>query len=122
LTLIVGYICQSFYWDISNYYGSISPYTFFKTLLAISFALLILFFCSFQITGIYKLALGPLYYLGTISYGIYLWHLPILASINRVTSVPPTYQLATLLIASILAASISWHFFEKPIIDKCRKW
>jgi peptidoglycan/LPS O-acetylase OafA/YrhL len=121
LTLIVGYICQSIYWGIPDYYGSISPYTFLKTLLAISFGLLVLFFCSLQVTGIYRVALSPFYYLGTISYGIYLWHMPILASINRVVGVPPTYQLAILLITSILAASISWHFFEKPIIDKCRK-
>jgi peptidoglycan/LPS O-acetylase OafA/YrhL len=122
LSLVVGYICQSIYWNVPDYYGSINPYTFLKTLLAISFGLLVLFFCSLRVTGIYRIALVPFYYLGTISYGIYLWHLPILASINRVVGVPPIYQLAILLIISILAASISWHFFEKPIIDKCRKF
>ena len=121
LSLVVGYFCQSIYWSTPDYYGNFSPYVFLKTLLAISFGLLILFFCTLQITGIYRAALGPLYYLGTISYGIYLWHMPILASLNRVVGVPPLLQIAVLLLTSIILASISWHFFEKPIIDKYRK-
>ena len=121
LSLVVWYFCQSIYWSTPDYYGNFSPYVFLKTLLAISFGLLILFFCTLQITGIYRVALGPLYYLGTISYGIYLWHMPILASLNRVVGVPPLLQIAILLLTSISMASISWHFFERPIIDKYRK-
>lgn len=121
LALVIGYICQSMYWNISDYYANVYPFVFYKTLLAFSFGLVVLFFCTLKITGFLKQALYPLYYLGTISYGIYLWHMPILSSINRVLGVPPIYELAILLLITIFIASISWFFFEKPIIAKYRK-
>ena len=122
LALAVGYVCQLIYWGTPNYYGNPYMFVFCKTLLAISFGLIVLLFCNLSFKGIFKLALYPLYYLGTISYGIYLWHIPILSSLDRVLGVPPFYQVIVLLSTSILAASVSWHFFEKPIIAKYRNY
>jgi len=119
--ILSAYIVKLIYFQNSHYYDNVYMYVFFKTLLAISFGLFILFFCNLQIRGIYRLVLSPFYYLGTISYGIYLWHMPVFSSINRVLGVPPFYELITLILISILIASFSWHFFEKPIINKFRK-
>lgn len=66
----------------------------------------------------------PVVYLGKISYGIYVWHLPILwatrggfPALNVVmpdeTSVTGAYW--TRVAMTILISSISWHLFERPI-------
>src|SRR5215216_4666717 len=58
----------------------------------------------------------PLRWLGVRSYGIYLWHYPII-----VLTAPGTQQKASLslevlqLVATIVVAALSWRFFEEPI-------
>ena len=116
LAIGLNWIAQKVYFDIAVDLGPLYMHVFYKTLLALSFAAAILFFCSFEFKGLIRKALAPLYYLGTISYGIYLWHMPILISLNRVYGVPPTYFLMIALVLTIIFASGSWYFFEKPII------
>jgi len=53
------------------------------------------------------LASKPLVYLGTISYGLYVYHVPIYQIVHRQAI------LATLL--TIVVASLSWYFYEKPV-------
>jgi peptidoglycan/LPS O-acetylase OafA/YrhL len=59
----------------------------------------------------------PLRFLGTISYGIYLWHFPIIALTNalvpstRINVVLCVFQIA----ASILLASASYYLIENPM-------
>jgi peptidoglycan/LPS O-acetylase OafA/YrhL len=61
------------------------------------------------------LGVTPLRWVGVRSYGIYLWHYPIIAlttpADGRATLVRATLQVA----ASILAAALSWHFIEEPV-------
>src|SRR5918996_696081 len=58
----------------------------------------------------------PLRWLGVRSYGIYLWHYPII-----VLTAPGPQQGATLslevlqVVATIVVAALSWQFFEEPI-------
>jgi peptidoglycan/LPS O-acetylase OafA/YrhL len=58
----------------------------------------------------------PLRWLGVRSYGIYLWHYPII-----VLTAPGPQQRASLslevlqVVATIVVAALSWHFFEEPI-------
>lgn len=54
--------------------------------------------------------------MGTISYGIYLWHLPVVLSLKRIADLSPESALMLTTVLSIVFAAISWHFFEKPII------
>src|ERR687894_2858984 len=59
---------------------------------------------------------SPLRWLGVRSYGIYLWHYPII-----VLTAPGPQQRATLslevlqVVATIVVAALSWQFFEEPI-------
>ena len=59
---------------------------------------------------------APLRWLGVRSYGIYLWHYPII-----VLTAPSMQQKASLgleviqVVATIAVAALSWRFFEKPI-------
>jgi len=68
------------------------------------------------------LELPPLRYLGKISYGLYVYHLPMIWFSVRVrdlagmeaTPRPPLYFLA--FVATILISSISYHVLEAPLI------
>lgn len=64
----------------------------------------------------------PLAYIGRISYGLYLYHLPIFYALSTTSSSPAESGLASrtaLAIAlSFLAASISYYAFERPLL----KW
>lgn len=65
----------------------------------------------------------PLRYLGKISYGLYVYHYPIVWFSGRIADLgvePPMLQPLTALIAlaaTILIASLSFHFLERPIIN-----
>jgi peptidoglycan/LPS O-acetylase OafA/YrhL len=65
------------------------------------------------------LALRPLVWLGTVSYGIYLWHWPIFLALNGEHtgwSGPPLF--AARCAATVAVAAASWWLIEKPI----RRW
>ena len=65
----------------------------------------------------------PLTYLGTISYGLYLFHDHVKASLDEIVfprfgwSMPESAAVRFLLFSavSIAVAAASWHFFEKPL-------
>ena len=65
----------------------------------------------------------PLRYLGKISYGLYVYHFPIVWFAGRMADfgvAPPLLKPLTALVAlivTILVASLSFHFMERPITD-----
>ncbi len=61
----------------------------------------------------------PLRYLGQISYGIYLWHAPVLVSVlqRKIGWQGPTL-LAFVLAATLLLAACTWHLVEKPALER----
>jgi len=54
-------------------------------------------------------------YLGTISYGIYLWHYPVLLVLGRVFDVRPVLLAVMALVGAIALASMSHQLLETPI-------
>jgi peptidoglycan/LPS O-acetylase OafA/YrhL len=64
------------------------------------------------------LSARPLVAMGVISYGIYLWHLPLLLAVREVGLLPATFapRLAVVLLLAIGAAAISWTLVERPIL------
>jgi peptidoglycan/LPS O-acetylase OafA/YrhL len=62
-------------------------------------------------------ALGsqPLRWLGVRSYGIYLWHYPIIVLTTPANAAPTLGRSAAQVAASIAVAALSWRFIEEPI-------
>src|SRR5215212_8015846 len=59
---------------------------------------------------------APLRWIGVRSYGIYLWHWPIIVLTAPSLDQKPTLTLQVLQVAAtIIVAALSWHFVEEPI-------
>jgi peptidoglycan/LPS O-acetylase OafA/YrhL len=68
------------------------------------------------------LSLPPVAYLGRISYGIYLWHWPLICWVNshqlglgRLATVSLGLRVYILVILTVVLAALSYHLVEKPI-------
>jgi peptidoglycan/LPS O-acetylase OafA/YrhL len=66
------------------------------------------------------LSSAPLTYLGTISYGVFLWHLPIMFAVRSALGLDVFaygfwITVVLTLIASIIVSALSWHLLESPI-------
>jgi peptidoglycan/LPS O-acetylase OafA/YrhL len=68
-------------------------------------------------------------WLGTISYGIYLWHVPIIEAINGSITVPPSRLplpaaaalLVAALVGGIVLGALSWYLVERPATRLVRR-
>ena len=78
------------------------------------------------LNGFQWLSSGLLVWLGNISFGIYLWHYPLLMLLDRTILSDwkspwlNVLALAVTLAGTLVLASISYYFVEKPLLDK--KW
>ena len=107
-----AWLLRSFsYWDRAPMIA------FVPTLLAAGMAALV---AAVAVVPAQRLrALAPMRYLGTVSYGIYLWHVPVILSIlQRYPTLAKEKLLASVLLSVLLLAMFSWHFLEKPNIQR----
>jgi peptidoglycan/LPS O-acetylase OafA/YrhL len=101
-------------WRTSEY----SPFLYKGGIVLLSVATVVVLTALVHPASWLGVAVGwtPLRWLGVRSYGIYLWHYPII-----VLTAPGTQQKASLslevlqLVATIVVAALSWRFFEEPI-------
>lgn len=100
------------YW---TYWHTSYMVIFFRSCLAIVFGCLVLFICSFRLSGHARKLLAPLIYLGTISYGIYLFHWMVLRAIQD-WQIPNLAKLGIVLCGAVILAALSWHFFESRFL------
>ena len=54
---------------------------------------------------------------GTVSYGLYLWHVPVLLLLRRNDLLPMSFApaLALALAITLVIATLSWRFVERPV-------
>ena len=64
------------------------------------------------------LSLAPFRALGALSYGVYLWHMPVMFALMLHHAFPPTAQAALprVLGPTLLLAAASWWLVERPIL------
>lgn len=117
LASIVLYVTLKIYWRHAMYWDNAFMVIMFRTLLAFAFGLLIFSACLVPQHKWLDSLLAPLKYLGTISFGIYLWHLPVLMSLKRLSWLTPSQVLPLTLCFTVIFAALSWHFFEQPLIQ-----
>jgi len=61
----------------------------------------------------------PLAYAGLVSYGIYLWHVPVILVLKERHALPVALvpRLLTVLAITVAIASVSWRLIERPVIE-----
>ncbi|MFZ4480755.1 MAG: acyltransferase family protein [Rhodoferax sp.] len=93
------------------YWKEATTIVLWRTLVCAGFAALLA--CVVMIPSSGGWLMRPFRYLGEISYGIYLWHMPVLLTLLEKT----TWQGAQLLAATVgcttILASLSWYGFER---------
>jgi peptidoglycan/LPS O-acetylase OafA/YrhL len=111
------------YWYGSSGWGFI-PLRTLKPLIALFAAILLLGVCFHENLVTKMLELRPVKYLGVVSYGVYLWHLPMAKAIGAAL---PTKEHAlrsfglALVFVFLLAlgwAALSHRFIESPFIGR----
>lgn len=92
----------------------------FRSLAAVACALLV--YAAVRVPAPVMQALPRgLTYLGTISYGIYLWHMPVLVVAQRQGFRAGSLLLVTLA-GTLVLATASWELYERRWIARGRRW
>ncbi|MEO8249857.1 MAG: acyltransferase [Burkholderiales bacterium] len=99
------------YWPNSGYWDNTAMITFWRMLFAAASVALLGALAVCPSNGGWLTR--PLRYLGEISYGIYLWHMPVLLTLLAATPWRGGQLLAGVAGGSIALAALSWHGFEK---------
>ncbi len=115
-----GGVCFGIYWTYS-YWDVPAMVTFWRTSLGVFFLCVVA--AAVYLPNVARTwPLRPVRYLGEVSYGIYLWHLFAIEACLRIVGLGPVEFLLATLTFTLLAASASWHFFEKPLLDFGRRF
>lgn len=83
---------------------------------SVGVAMMIAGFALARIPGEAILSRGPLQWYGKRSYGLYLWHFPVIYVLRSLDRWPDTLlgALAAVMVPSTLLAMLSWSLLEKP--------
>jgi peptidoglycan/LPS O-acetylase OafA/YrhL len=117
LTALCWWALFTVYMD-HHFWNESAMAVFFRTALACCSGATLLLACAWPMPKRSALVGVPLY-LGKVSYGIYLWHLPVLFFLGQHTRLEPLTALAIAVPATIGLAALTWHLFEEPVL---RRW
>lgn len=96
------------------YWNQTAAIVFARTLLCAGFALCVTCAILWPFrAGVWS---RPFRYLGELSYGIYLWHFPVLLTLIERTQLQGWPFLLATVGASVVLAALSWHSFEKLLM------
>jgi peptidoglycan/LPS O-acetylase OafA/YrhL len=122
-SLIVGlgvaFVVLGGYWHETVGRGTL--YTMFSGLpAALGFALVIAASAAGSGPVVSCLRWRPLVAIGVISYGVYLWHLPLLLATRHLEVLPDAFVPRTIvvLVLALGAGCASWFLIEKPLIRR----
>lgn len=112
-------VALELFWPRAFYWHSWQMITFWRTLLYAAFAAVLAVVVVMPWSG--GPWLRPLRYLGEISYGLYLWHVPVLVTLLDKTAWRGPELLAGTVVCTTVLASLSWHGFEKLWMRSARR-
>jgi peptidoglycan/LPS O-acetylase OafA/YrhL len=69
------------------------------------------------------LSVAPVRWIGERSYGLYLWHYPVLVALTGAGLLPGSTLLASIVTVglALIPAALSWRFVELPILERARR-
>ena len=105
------------YWMHGSNWATWQMIVFWRTALGGTCLLAVLSACAID-DGWFLTLTAPLRYLGTISYGIYLWHMLVIMALKPFFLNDPVHACIWVLGLALLFASLSWHFFEQPLMQR----
>lgn len=90
---------------------------------SVGVALIIAGFALARIPGEIVLARGPLQWYGKLSYGLYLWHFPVIYVLRSLDWWPPSLlgAVVAVMVPATLLAMLSWSLLEKPAMEWARR-
>jgi peptidoglycan/LPS O-acetylase OafA/YrhL len=97
--------------------GQYSPFAYRGGLVLLSVATVAVVAAVAVPGSVVGLALGwrPLRWIGVRSYGIYLWHYPVIVLTTPADAGENLVRAAGQVAASVALAALSWHFIEEPV-------
>jgi peptidoglycan/LPS O-acetylase OafA/YrhL len=100
-------------WRVSEY----SPFAYRGGLVLLSIATVGVLAATAYPGTVVGMALGwrPLRWIGARSYGIYLWHFPVIVLTTPANSTASVPRAALQIAAAITLAALSWRFVEEPV-------
>lgn len=118
LAVAISLPLMKIYWSNAEFWSIPAMVTLWRTPEGLLWALVLAFACGLGSGRISQIS-APLRYFGVISYGLYLWHVPVIYSLKKTSlaSQPSTFLIYTMVI-TFICASASWHLFEKPMLDR----
>jgi peptidoglycan/LPS O-acetylase OafA/YrhL len=89
----------------------------------IGFALVVVAAVAGGGAGVRWMSVRPLAWVGLVSYGVYLWHVPLLLFARRVGVMPDNFfvTLALALPPVLAVSAASWYFVERPLTERASR-
>jgi peptidoglycan/LPS O-acetylase OafA/YrhL len=113
---VLATITMKLFWREAAFWENWALVVLWRTLLAATMFLVVVSACAINDPWFIKLT-APLRYLGTISYGIYLWHALVGMSLKPYLAGDPERACRWTVGLTFLLAVLSWHLVEKPVLD-----
>jgi peptidoglycan/LPS O-acetylase OafA/YrhL len=108
--------------DVHAYGDSTAIYLYYAVglpLIALATSCVVGFVATHQDGNMARaLSVKPLEYLGQISYGMYLWHFPIMVLAVSALHLGPNLLFVGSLIGTVVVASLSWRLVERPLSER----
>ena len=104
------------YWQHATYWDNVWMVVFWRTPFALACALAIATCVFMPQKGLRLWPVKAGHYLGEISYGIYLWHLPVILLLKQHTALAGVWFLAWAMAIVIMLSAASWHLLEQPCL------
>jgi peptidoglycan/LPS O-acetylase OafA/YrhL len=109
------------YWANASYWHIDYMFRFWRSSLGLFFGLILAIAVALPVAARPSLPYRAAYYLGELSYGIYLWHLTIILTLKDLFHLQEISLLAGTLALVIPLAALSWHTIEKPLMAYGKK-